>query len=171
MSNVCEMRASRLDTAGRRQAPPCGGILVGGAAMGATLARCGQHARIERDAEGLLDALEQRSFDLVLLDLRAPEIDAITTVKLYRWVALGEPQPPIVAVAEPGRPEDMTECRDAGIETCVELADAVRAMADLSTRGVMTRPPRGPAGVTRRYDQVPVRRRAPGRRIGGSQPG
>jgi CheY-like chemotaxis protein len=146
MSNVCEMRAPTLQTAGPRRQMR-GRILLGGAAMGATLARTGHRASTAGDAEGLLNALEQHCFDLVLVDLQAPEIDAIATVKLYRYIARGEPQPPIVAVTERRSAKDIADCRDAGIETCVPLADAVRVMAALSTREAATGPGRPAAGA------------------------
>jgi CheY-like chemotaxis protein len=116
--------------------------------MGATLARSGHRARTAGDAETLLDALEHRRFDLVLLDLRAPEIDAIATVKLYRYIALGEPQPPIVAVADRRSAADVTACHDAGIEICVAVADAVRVMAEVSTGGLVAPPGGKPGGAT-----------------------
>jgi CheY-like chemotaxis protein len=148
MSNVCEMRAPMGEAAGLRRQPKRGSILAGGMAMGAVLARSGNHVRTAVDAEGVLDALEGQRFDVVLLDLRVPEIDAIATVKLYRYIARGEPQPPIVAVAEPRCAEDVNDCREAGIETCVSPAEAVRAVAELTMRGLVTPPTRESTGVT-----------------------
>jgi CheY-like chemotaxis protein len=153
MNRICAMRAPTGDAVGPRRGPKRGLSLVGGTALGATLARSGHHLHIAGDANGVLDALEHRQFDLVLLDLRAPEIDAISTVKLYRYLALGAPQPPIVAVAERWRAEDETDCRDAGIESCVAPADAVRVMANVSPRGRGTEPAEaGTAGGATVFD-------------------
>jgi DNA-binding response OmpR family regulator len=148
MSNVRELRTLKVAAVEAHRQPAHERVLVGGTAMGATLARSGHHIRTEVDAEGVLDALECCRFDLVLLDLRAPEIDAITTVKLYRYIALGELQPPVVAVAERHSAADVNDCRGAGIATCMSPAEAVRAVAELTTPGVMASPAEEPGGVT-----------------------
>ncbi|MCU0886881.1 MAG: response regulator, partial [Rubritepida sp.] len=93
----------------------------------------GHRVTLVENGEEALDALEDESFDLVLMDLNMPVIDGIEAAKLYRVQALGRRMVPIVGLTADATPEARQRCLEAGMEACltkpvtpVELLEAVR---------------------------------------------
>jgi two-component system sensor histidine kinase RpfC len=100
------------------------------------LERAGCEARIVANGEEALDALEQGRFDLVLMDVNMPVMNGIDATKLYRFVSLGQPHVPIIALTADTTTETMERCRAAGMDSCVtkpvepaRLMEIIYAMA------------------------------------------
>lgn len=96
----------------------------------------GHRVTLVKNGEEALDALEQESFDLVLMDLNMPVMDGIEATKLYRVQSLGRRAVPIIGLTADATPEARQRCLDAGMRACLtkpitppELLDTVRIHA------------------------------------------
>lgn len=97
------------------------------------LERAGHEARIAENGELALDALTERSFDLVLMDVNMPVLDGVECVKLYRFASLGKPHVPIVALTADATAESRERCLEAGMDACLTKPiepDKLLAMID-----------------------------------------
>lgn len=83
------------------------------------LESAGHRATIVEDGEAALDALDLQKFDLMLMNVNAPAINGIDSVKLYRFISLGRPRVPIVALAAEATMELGRLCREAGMDGCI----------------------------------------------------
>ena len=71
------------------------------------------------DGEAALDLLNEREFDLVLMDVNMPVMNGIEATKLYRFASLGRPRVPIVALTADATEEIARRCEEAGMDACV----------------------------------------------------
>lgn len=113
------------------------------------LESAGHRAILVADGEQALDALEEQSFDLVLMDVNMPVLDGIEATKLYQVQSLGRRRVPIVALTADAMPDTQRRCLEAGMEACLikpvtpaALLDAVRTHALPETL------PQAPAPIT-----------------------
>ena len=83
------------------------------------LDRAGHRATIVDDGEAALDLLNEREFDLVLMDVNMPVMNGIESTKLYRFASLGHPRTPIVALTADATEEMARRCEEAGMDACV----------------------------------------------------
>ena len=79
----------------------------------------GHCATIVEDGEAALDALNQREFDLVLMNVDLPVMNGIDAIKLYRFTSLGRPRVPIVALTADATKEVEHRCKEANIDACI----------------------------------------------------
>jgi CheY-like chemotaxis protein len=80
------------------------------------LQKLGHHVEVVGNGKEALAALEQRRFDLVLMDVQMPELDGLRTAAAIR--ARGEAaggRVPIVALTAHAMKEDRQRCLDAGM--------------------------------------------------------
>jgi two-component system sensor histidine kinase RpfC len=83
------------------------------------LERAGHTVKLVDNGEGALDALEDGTFDIVLMDVNMPVMNGIEATKLYRFASLGNPHVPIVALTADATAEARTRCEEAGMDACV----------------------------------------------------
>jgi two-component system sensor histidine kinase RpfC len=83
------------------------------------LERAGHRATIVVDGEAALDALDEREFDLVLMDVNMPVMNGLEATKLYRFASLGRPRVPVVALTADATEEVKRRCEEAGMDACV----------------------------------------------------
>jgi two-component system sensor histidine kinase RpfC len=83
------------------------------------LERAGHDVRIAENGELALDALTERAFDLVLMDVNMPVLDGIECTKLYRFASIGKKRVPIVALTADATPDARARCLDAGMDGCL----------------------------------------------------
>src|SRR5262245_2165551 len=83
------------------------------------LERAGHTMRLVDNGEGALDALEEGTFDIVLMDVNMPVMNGIEATKLYRFASLGAPHVPIVALTADATAEARTRCEEAGMDACL----------------------------------------------------
>ncbi|QZO00708.1 hybrid sensor histidine kinase/response regulator [Chenggangzhangella methanolivorans] len=83
------------------------------------LERAGHEVSIAANGELALDALTERAFDLVLMDVNMPALDGVECTKLYRFASIGKPRVPIVALTADATPEARERCLEAGMDACL----------------------------------------------------
>ncbi|TLX48117.1 hypothetical protein C1E24_04780 [Pseudoalteromonas phenolica] len=81
----------------------------------ALLEKVGLQVVLAQDGEVALDILEQRSFDLILMDMQMPKLDGLETTKLIRQQAKWQ-NLPIVALTANTQKSDMESCFQAGMD-------------------------------------------------------
>ncbi|HEY4143685.1 ATP-binding protein [Pinirhizobacter sp.] len=100
----------------------------------AQLARLGRTCTVVDDGGQAMDALTNRPWDLVILDVHMPVFDGYTVARQWREreVAIGG-HLPIVAMTANAQPEEVLRCRSAGMDGFIakpaKLAD-LRRMLD-----------------------------------------
>ncbi|WP_414475391.1 ATP-binding protein [Microvirga sp. M2] len=117
------------------------------------LERGGHTARCVRNGEDALSALEEESFDLVILDVNMPVMTGIEAAKLFRF---SEPQgshTPIIALTADVTPEVAAEALGAGMDACltkpVQPATLLKAIEDhVAARRTSTPAESAPARVS-----------------------
>ncbi|QRM29177.1 hybrid sensor histidine kinase/response regulator [Microvirga sp. VF16] len=108
------------------------------------LERGGHTARCVTNGEDALSALEEESFDLVILDVNMPVMTGIEAAKLFRFMEPKDTHTPIFALTADVTPEVAAEALAAGIDACltkpVQPATLLRAIEE----HVASRPARAP---------------------------
>ncbi|MBW0098084.1 response regulator [Pseudonocardia sp. KRD-184] len=99
------------------------------------LARLGQRADVVSDGAEAVAAVQRREYDVVLMDVRMPDVDGVTAARRIRAL-LGARGPRIVAVTADASPGDRDACLAAGMDDHLtkplqpaELARALRGCA------------------------------------------
>lgn len=80
------------------------------------LERGGHEATLVENGELALDALENNSFDIALMDINMPVMSGIEATNLYHFSALGGDRTPIVALTADATPETKKRCQEAGFD-------------------------------------------------------
>lgn len=103
--------------------------------VGYMLRSLGCEALIVDTGVKALEALRQQAFDLVLMDVRMPEMNGITTTEHIRRECDAEAQPRIYGLTAGVTAEDRQACLDAGMDGFLakpvsldELAALVRSL-------------------------------------------
>jgi CheY-like chemotaxis protein len=78
------------------------------------LSKLGYQPEIANNGIEVIEFLKRRHFDVILMDVRMPEMDGLETTRLIR--ASEFCQPVIVAVTANALPEDREECLKAGMD-------------------------------------------------------
>ncbi len=106
-----------------------------------------EHDLVEA-ANGLeaLDALATASdpFNVILLDLRMPDMDGVTFLRTVRRTALFRDIPIIVTTSEPGSSELLQEARALGIDAVVKKPWKPQELLDVVQSVVAANPRHGP---------------------------
>ena len=80
----------------------------------------------------VLEALDQGNFDLILMDIRMPEMDGVEATKRIRQSGCSYKNIPIIAVTAHAKEQDREEYLAAGMDDCIEkpvsLPDLLRVM-------------------------------------------
>lgn len=97
------------------------------------LERAGHEAVLVENGEQALDALEERSFDIALIDLQMPVMSGIEAAKIYRMTRSGSggARVPIVALTADATPETRKICEEAGIDAYLTKPVEVRKILEL----------------------------------------
>ncbi len=85
--------------------------------MARILDRAGFAAELVESGEDALEALDEASFDAVLLDINMPGLSGLDVVKLYRMGALGQPHVPMIALSA----DATVEMRDAALAAGIDV--------------------------------------------------
>jgi two-component system sensor histidine kinase RpfC len=86
-----------------------------------TLGGAGYRVVIVDDGNTILDILDVSRFDLFLMDVDMPAMSGIEVTKLYRFISLGQPYVPIIAVVADVTEAESQRCRAAGIDACISM--------------------------------------------------
>lgn len=101
------------------------------------LERAGHQTTVVGTGDGLLDALEAGSYDIVVADVNMPGMPLTDVVKLFRMANSDLPPLPIVALSADATVETRRECEAAGVD--VYLTKPVVATMLLATIERLTR--------------------------------
>ena len=80
------------------------------------LERAGHEVDLVGNGEEALDALVDRQFDLVIIDLNMPVMGGLDAVKMHRFATGGRDVPPFIALTADATDETRRQCEAAGIE-------------------------------------------------------
>jgi two-component system sensor histidine kinase RpfC len=95
------------------------------------LEHAGHQPRMVCDGEAALDALEEETFDVFIVDINMPGISGIDLIKLCRVAQLGESALPIIALSADATPEMRTACEEAGGDAYLTKPIEARRLLDV----------------------------------------
>ena len=122
--------------------------------IGKILQRAGHSVHVVGNGEQALDALRAQAFQIVLMDVNMPVMNGVEATKLYRFMMLGQPHVPVVALTADATPSARSRCLEAGMEACLMKpvdADLLIATIDalaLETAALDGVPEPGTAAIT-----------------------
>ncbi|MBB3898314.1 hybrid sensor histidine kinase/response regulator [Roseococcus suduntuyensis] len=87
--------------------------------MRALLGAAGHEVTVVTDGAEALAAVQSQPFDAVLMDVRMPGMDGLEATRRLRALPGPEARLPVIAVTASALPEEITECRAAGMDTHV----------------------------------------------------
>ena len=79
------------------------------------LTQAGHYADCVGNGREVLEALERRPYDIVLMDMQMPILDGLETARHIRRLAIGPTDIPIVALTANAMRSDRDRCLDAGM--------------------------------------------------------
>jgi len=104
------------------------------------LERAGHHSRLVNNGQELLEALEHRSYDVIIVDMQMPEVGGLEAYKLYRFAHPGDDATPFIMVTANASSEARRACKDVGIQyfltkpvSSVKLLDAISRATALNS--------------------------------------
>jgi two-component system, sensor histidine kinase RpfC len=109
------------------------------------LQRAGHEVAVVDNGERALDALGERAFDIVLMDVNMPVMNGIEATKLYRFASLGRTCVPIVALTADATPEMQKRCDEAGMDGCVTKPIEAARLLEIVDATVAKNAPTTPA--------------------------
>ncbi|MEA5552845.1 MASE1 domain-containing protein [Anabaena cylindrica UHCC 0172] len=98
------------------------------------LKNLGYSADIANNGVEVLEVLEKKSYDVILMDMQMPEMDGITATRMIRQSS--KPQPWIIAITANALEEDRDACFNAGMNDFITkpiLAEELTAAIEKST--------------------------------------
>lgn len=103
------------------------------------LDQMGHDAEVVSNGLQALDALREKTYDLVLMDVQMPEMDGVEVTRRIRNEWPAAEQPYIIALTAAVTKEDRKRCREAGMDDFLskpikreDLAEALRLVGDSS---------------------------------------
>ena len=100
--------------------------------VGRILSNAGHRPTLVPDGMTALEALEDKRFDIVLMDFNMPEMTGADVVKLYRFADPSDTRTPFVAFTADGTQESRRRCEAAGmIGMIVKPLEAVRLLDEI----------------------------------------
>ena len=92
------------------------------------LKRLGYRADVVADGKEVIQALERQDYDLVLMDIKMPEMDGITATQVIRKL-LPENGPKIVAITAFALEGDREKCLEAGMDDYISKPVQLKELA------------------------------------------
>ena len=83
------------------------------------LERAGHSVHVVGNGEQALDALQEQSFQIVLMDVNMPVMNGIDATKLYCFGTLGGPHVPVIGLTADATQTGRTRCLEAGMADCL----------------------------------------------------
>jgi len=83
------------------------------------LTKAGHHVDVAGNGVEALEAVRNRPYDLILMDMRMPEMDGLEATRHIRHLGGAAAATPIVAMTANARAEDRQRCLDAGMNDYV----------------------------------------------------
>jgi len=76
----------------------------------------GHNPDIVDNGNKVLDAIEQKTYDMIILDMHMPEMDGIEAAKIIRFMQTGSKKLPIIMLTADATIDAIKACEDAGID-------------------------------------------------------
>lgn len=122
----------------------------------------GHRIDVAEDGAAAVRAAGAGDYDLVLMDVRMPELDGIAATRRIRGLAGARSRVPVIALTADLAGEDRAVCQAAGMTDCLAKPVKRQELAAAIARSVGRRPAGGPA---RSWPQRPaIRGRRPARK-------
>jgi CheY-like chemotaxis protein/HPt (histidine-containing phosphotransfer) domain-containing protein len=106
--------------------------------MRALLGAAGHEVTVVTDGAEALVAVQSQPFDAVLMDVRMPGMDGLEATRRLRALPGPEARLPVIAVTASALPDEIAECRAAGMDTHVakpvDRAVLLDLLAQITTR-------------------------------------
>jgi two-component system sensor histidine kinase RpfC len=103
------------------------------------LERAGHRVRLVDNGQEALDALAERPFDIVLMDVNMPVLNGIEATRRYRAASVGQQHVPILALTADATAEASARCAEAGMDGCltkpIEPAKLIELVGDFCSQG------------------------------------
>lgn len=107
--------------------------------IGAFLRNAGHQVWLAESGLDAIRLVSERSFDLILMDVRMPEMDGLEATRRIRALPAPDGHAPILALTAGVLPEQLAECEAAGMDGLVakpvEYAKLMQAIADAIAGG------------------------------------
>jgi PAS domain S-box-containing protein len=121
------------------------------------LRRAGHEVDVAGDGEAALEAMQQRRFDLVLMDVQLPRMDGLEATRQIRRLAPPASQVPVIAMTARALAGDVEECVAAGMNDHLAKPVDAAALLAMIERWVPAHPPELPGAAPQEADRFPVR--------------
>ena len=111
--------------------------------IGRILERAGYHHQLVKNGQQALDALEQASFDLVIVDMHMPEVGGLDAYRMYRFAHASDDNPiPFIMLTANATQEARNACEEVGIEYFLTKPISSSKLLDTLARAAAGRPTR-----------------------------
>jgi signal transduction histidine kinase/DNA-binding NarL/FixJ family response regulator len=127
--------------------------------LAALLARLGHEAAFAEDGQQALEAVQDREFDLVLMDLHMPVLDGLAATRAMRELPGPESRLCIVALTADAFAETRERCLAAGMDDFIAKPVQPQALAELLSRHFGTPVPDASAAASTKADTALLDRR------------
>lgn len=97
------------------------------------LQRAGHTVYLVENGEQALDLLEERAFDLGILDMHMPMMDGIHVVKVHRMTHLDQPRMPFIMLTANATPDAARQCQEADIDAYLTKPVEARRLLETVT--------------------------------------
>jgi two-component system, sensor histidine kinase RpfC len=105
-----------------------------------TLELAGHEVDVVENGELVLDYLNDKQYDLIILDMHMPILDGIDTIKTYRFTTSSKQQVPIIMLTANATKEAANKCKELGIDTYLtkpikkdKLLNSINSLANKKT--------------------------------------
>jgi len=119
--------------------------------MRALLGAAGHEVTVVTDGAEALAAVQSQPFDAVLMDVRMPGMDGLEATRRLRALPGPESRLPVIAVTASALPEEIAECKEAGMDTHVakpvDRAVLLELLARITARPEPEPGPPGPVAA------------------------
>jgi len=111
--------------------------------IGRILERAGYRHHLVENGQQVLDALEQASFDLVIVDMQMPEVGGLDAYRMYRFAHASDDNPiPFIMLTANATQEARNACEEVGIEYFLTKPISSSKLLDTLARAAAGRPAR-----------------------------
>lgn len=123
------------------------------------LTRAGHRTTLVVDGDAALDALDEASFDLAIVDINMPGTSGLDLVKLYRIAHIGEPYMPIIGLSADATLETRRACENAGMDLYLTKPVAAKTLlaeidAVMAAHGIPVAPTAAATTNTSRVTEI-----------------
>lgn len=106
--------------------------------IGKILEYAGHKVKIVSDGQEVLDALEQGSYDLMILDMFMPNVTGLEALKIYRFTVPTSREIPVIILTANATADALKECSDARVNAFlikpIESAKLLSTIDSLTTK-------------------------------------